>query len=55
MPSELVDTDKNTLTFYVLKTKDNEQLAKEYFPYFSGIGVDKNINSILYYYIQPAD
>ena len=45
----------NNLTFYVLKNKDNEYIFKKYFPYFSGIGVDRTMEHIVYYYIEPDD
>ena len=42
-------------TFYVLKNKDNQYFYKKYFPYFNGVGVDKNYEHIIYYYINPGD
>ena len=42
-------------TFFVLKNDDNEYVFKKYFPYFTGIGVDKKLEHIIYYYIEPAD
>lgn len=42
-------------TFYVLKDKENEAYYQEYFPYFTSIGVDKNLEHIIYYYILPND
>lgn len=42
-------------TFYVLKTENNISVYKDYFPYFSGIGIDKNFEKIIYYYIEPDD
>ena len=42
-------------TFYVLKNTNNAQVYNTYFPYFSGIGVDKNFEHIIYYYINPAE
>ena len=43
------------ITFYVLKNTYNEQVFNTYFPYFSGIGVDKKFEHIIYYYINPAE
>ena len=42
-------------TYYVIKNSDNLNLSKDYFPYFSGIGVDMKTNRILYYFISPSD
>lgn len=42
-------------TFYVLKDKENESYYPQYFPYFTSIGVDKNLEHIIYYYILPND
>ena len=36
-----------------LDDKDNCNEKDEYFPYFTGIGIDKNYEYILYYYIRP--
>ena len=55
MPTEEVGIPNEDLTFYVLKDDDNEHFYKMYFPYFTGIGIDKNIENIVYYYIEPAD
>ena len=55
MPTEDVGISNKELTFYVLKDKDNESFYKTYFPYFTGIGVDKNMENIVYYYIEPSD
>lgn len=55
MPTETVGIPKEDLTFYVLKNKDNEYYYKTYFPYFTGIGVDKNLENLVYYYIEPSD
>ena len=55
MPTENVEISNKELTFYVLKDKDNEVFYKTYFPYFTGIGVDKNMENIVYYYIEPSD
>ena len=55
MPTEDVGISNKELTFYVLKDKDNESFYKTYFPYFTGIGVDKNLENIVYYYIEPSD
>ena len=54
MPSETtVGIDRNELTYYVIDDKYNYNEGQEYFPYFTGIGVDKNYEYILYYYISP--
>jgi len=54
MPSEkTVGIDRNSLTYYVLDDKDNYNENSQYFPYFTGIGIDKNYEYILYYYIRP--
>ncbi|MBP3820308.1 hypothetical protein J6G99_01530 [bacterium] len=55
MPTETVGISNEDLTFYVLKNADNEYYYKTYFPYFTGIGVDKNMENIVYYYIDPSD
>lgn len=55
MPTETVGISNKDLTFYVLKDADNEYYYKTYFPYFTGIGVDKNMENIVYYYIEPSD
>lgn len=55
MPTEYVGISNKELTFYVLKDKDNESFYKTYFPYFTGIGVDRNLENIVYYYIEPSD
>lgn len=54
MPTEkTVGIDRNKLTYYVLDDKYNYNEDAEYFPYFTGIGIDKNYEYILYYYIRP--
>ena len=55
MPTENVEISNKELTFFVLRDKDNESFYKTYFPYFTGIGVDKNLRNIVYYYIEPSD
>lgn len=52
MPKEF---NSKSYTYYVLKTPDNLSFYKEYFPYFSGIGIDIKHNKILYYYISPGE
>ena len=42
-------------TFFVLKNDENESVYKKYFPYFTGVGVDNNLEHIIYYYIEPDD
>lgn len=53
MPSERVGIEQDQLTYYVLDDKSNYDENGEYFPYFTGIGIDKNYEYILYYYIKP--
>ena len=53
MPSERVGIEQDQLTYYVLDDKYNYDENGEYFPYFTGIGIDKNYEYILYYYIRP--
>ena len=55
MPAETVGTPSENLTFYVLENEDNKYCYKQYFPYFTGIGADKNLENIVYYYIEPSD
>lgn len=56
MPSEEVGIQKNTdLTYYVLDNADNRHYHPKMFPYYNGIGVDKNLEHIFYYYITPDD
>ena len=52
MPSEAVGITSEYLTYYVLD--DNNYNENEpYFPYFTGIGISKDMSYILYYYINP--
>lgn len=53
MPSKFVGMDNTKLTYFVINNKENYNENEEYFPYFTGIGVDKNFEYILYYYIKP--
>ena len=53
MPSKYVGIKSEDLTYYVLRNKNNESVKNEYFPYFSGIGISKDKNTILYYSIRP--
>lgn len=56
MPSERVGIQNNTdLTYYVLDNADNRHYYPKSFPYRNGIGVDKNLEHIFYYYITPDD
>lgn len=56
MPSEEVGIQKNTdLTYYVLDNADNRHYHPKFFPYYNGIGVDKTMEHIFYYYITPDD
>lgn len=42
-------------TFYVINNEKNRRIINQYFPYYSGIGVSKNLDYILYYYFCPED
>lgn len=53
MPSETVGIPKEDLTYYVLDDKYNYNEGEMYFPYYAGIGISKDMNYILYYYINP--
>lgn len=53
MPSDFVGINNQDLTYYVLKNDTNYKEGEEYFPYFTGIGISKDMNTILYYYIRP--
>ena len=56
MPSERVGIQNNTdLTYYVLDNADNRHYHPKYFPYYNGMGVDRNLEHIFYYYITPDD
>ena len=41
-------------TYFVIKNPDNEQ-APNIFPYYNGIGVNKEKTRILYYYMMYGD
>ena len=41
--------------FYVIDDEENREYSAKYFPYFSGIGVNKNMDYILYYFFYPSD
>ena len=53
MPSDNGRIDSNNMTFYVLNNDANREYYETNFPYFNGIGINKNYNEILYYYICP--
>lgn len=55
MPSETVGIKNTDLIYHIIDNKDNREVYPEYFPYFTGIGTDKNNECIFYYYINPAD
>ena len=55
VPKVTKDFKEQDYTYYVIKDDDNKNYYKKYFPYFSGIGISKDANKILYYYIFPAD
>ena len=56
MPSERVGVQNNAdLTYYVLDNTDNRHYYPKIFPYYNGIGVDRNLEHILYYHITPGD
>jgi hypothetical protein len=42
-------------TFYVLDKEGNYNENEKYFPYYSGIAIDKNMSHILYYHIVKGD
>ena len=48
-----IKTDNTT--WYVIDNKENKQVYKKYFPYYSSIGISNNMDFIIYYYIQPGD
>ncbi len=47
--------EENEYTYYLLRDKENEKYYKKLFPYFNGIGVNKNQTRILYYYMMYGD
>ena len=54
MPSKFVGINPEDMTYYPIKTPSNESANERgYFPYYSGIGVSKNMDYILYYEIVP--
>lgn len=55
MPHIYKDFDENEFTYYVIKEFGDEWTYEQAFPYFNGIGVNKEQNKILYYHISPAD
>ncbi len=55
IPSDDGRISSDGFTFYVIKDKENESYYKQYFPFFTSIGVDKNLEHIIYYYILPND
>jgi len=55
MPSDNKRINTENMTFYVINNEENKAVDTEYFPYFSGIGVNKKLTTILYYYIEPED
>ena len=55
-----VYTDNNRInvdntTWYVINNEKNKQIYKDYFPYYSSIGISNNMDYIIYYYIEPVD
>lgn len=55
MPSDKNRIISDNYTFYVIDDQENREYYKQYFPYFSGIGVSPDLKYILYYYINPKD
>lgn len=55
MPSDKNRIISDNYTFYVIDDKENREYYKQYFPYFSGIGVSPDLKYVLYYYINPKD
>lgn len=56
MHPELVGLEAKDITYYALKTEDNEYAQERgYFPHYTGIGVSNDMNYILYYTITPDD
>ena len=53
MPSDNGRISSKDMTFYVIDDESNKPYYEKYFPYFSGIGVDKNYKYILFYYTCP--
>ena len=54
MPSKFIGIDPEDMTYYPIKNPSNESANERgYFPYYSGIGVSKNMDYILYYEIVP--
>ena len=53
MPLNLIRDDYKKYTYYVISNYENKSVYKEYFPYYTGIGVDKELKTIMYYYITP--
>lgn len=43
------------LTWYVINDDENRKFYQKYFPYYSGVGINKNLDEILYYYIRFGD
>lgn len=55
IPNEHAKISVEGFTWYVIKDKENEDYYKKYFPYFTSIGIDKNFEYIIYYYMLPND
>ena len=56
MPSERVGIQNNTdLTYYVFDNAGNRHYYPKSFPLYNGIGVDRNLEHIFYYYVTPDD
>ena len=47
------DIDFTKYTYYVINDREHEKLPEHHFPYHYGIGVNKDLNRILYYYENP--
>ena len=56
MHPEFAGISPRVLTYYVIKNLDNERVQRAgFFPYYSGIGVSKDMDYILYYAVRPGD
>ena len=42
-------------TFFVIDDNENREYSTKYFPYYSGIGINKAEDKILYYFFYPSD
>ena len=49
------DFKEEDYTYYVIRDEENEKYFKKLFPFFNGIGINKDKNKILYYYMMYED